>query len=485
VALKAFLDAEEACCRTNEVFRKWHEGVYSFKPHIAAVYHRAMVKIARVLGDPPQIDDLRFRFGKGANRSVAKHRASVVEKLQACITCSEELFPYHNQVLNCMEAYRDFHKDLRSTPSHVPVRLSTGMLSFVPKSWKTDRAIDVPPSLNGLLQLGLADYIVGKMKAVGLRIDDQTVNQSFARLGSLTGEYATIDLTSASDMISRELVRSLLSFDWCELLFPATVQKTIVSGKEFLQQKFASMGNGFTFPMETLIFWALASSVKDDGWASVYGDDIVVKTEDYAAVIEILEHAGFVPNRSKSFGSGPFRESCGKDFLRGTQIRPVYQKELISCAELFRLHNFFYRKQWSDVCTWIEAYVPEHLRLRGPDGYGDGHLLGRWKPYRKASHRKRGFGGALFDTFVMRGRFDKRRLRPGDRILPGYSIYVRNDGDDVLPVTSKGRFWRYLLGYKYAAEPLLQQDGVKTPTYPGKDGYKRICVYTFALTGDS
>lgn len=493
-ALKAFHDAEEACRKTNELFEKWHEGLVSFKPHLCAVYHRAQRKIARVLGTPPRLCDLRFRFGKGANRSVAKQRASVVEKLQARITCSEELYPYANRILDELESWREFHRDIRLAPFRVKVELSTGRVSFVLKSWKTHRAVDVPPSLNGLVQLAIGDDITRRMARFGLRIDDQTVNQSWAMRGSLTGEIATIDLTSASDMQAKMLVRSLFSFDWCLLLFPAAVSKTVVSGKVIEQQKFASMGNGFTFPIETLVFWALASSVKDEGWASVYGDDIVVRTEDYAAVIEVLEHAGFVPNKAKSFGSGDFRESCGKDFFRGMQIRPVYQKNLISCAELFRLHNFFYRKQWFDVCEYIKRDIPDALRIYGPDGYGDGHLLGGWKPYRKKSYTDRGFGGALFDTFILKGRFDKRRLRPGDRVLPAYSVYIREDGDTVLPSTdsvglSNERFAlktrRYdSFQFRYPPEPLREENGVKAPSFPGVAGYKRICIYTFAVTGD-
>jgi hypothetical protein len=119
-----------------------------------------------------------------------------------------------------------------------------------------------------------------------------------------------------------------------------------VAGREneqaFTPVMYATMGNATTFPVETLVFWALAHAVRlsSDGigytnslfpeWedrkaVSVFGDDCIVPTHLAPAYIEACEVVGFEINEAKSFySSGPgFRESCGGDFLRGENVRPV------------------------------------------------------------------------------------------------------------------------------------------------------------------
>ena len=89
------------------------------------------------------------------------------------------------------------------------------------------------------------------------------------------------------------------------------------------------MGNGFTFPLETLIFWALTASAceGDVDSVSVYGDDIICPRERADDVIDTLTMCGFKINLEKSFVEGPFRESCGCDYYKGIDIRPFYKKE--------------------------------------------------------------------------------------------------------------------------------------------------------------
>ena len=71
------------------------------------------------------------------------------------------------------------------------------------------------------------------------------------------------------------------------------------------------MGNGFTFELETLLFYALTMAVCGKGnfvRVSVYGDDIICPTEHAQAVTSILVEAGFQLNLGKSFSSGPFQK---------------------------------------------------------------------------------------------------------------------------------------------------------------------------------
>jgi hypothetical protein len=99
------------------------------------------------------------------------------------------------------------------------------------------------------------------------------------------------------------------------------------------------MGNGFTFELESLIFWALtratfeASVIKDRGdrrLCAVYGDDIICPQEMAWYLTTVLNYCGFSVNLDKSFYEGNFFESCGKHFFYGVDVTPVYQKERIT-----------------------------------------------------------------------------------------------------------------------------------------------------------
>jgi hypothetical protein len=95
------------------------------------------------------------------------------------------------------------------------------------------------------------------------------------------------------------------------------------------------MGSALTFPIEAIVFTTIAlmgvwSSEGQrptlrtaKGRVSVYGDDIIIPVDATADVIGTLELFGFKVNRSKSFWSGYFRESCGKEYYRGHDVSVV------------------------------------------------------------------------------------------------------------------------------------------------------------------
>ena len=130
------------------------------------------------------------------------------------------------------------------------------------------------------------------------------------------------------------------------------------------------MGNGFTFEVESLIFWALTESVVDflelsDRRVGVYGDDIVVSTEAVTLLREVLSFAGFTFNEGKSFWSGNFRESCGKHYFSGTDVTPFYiRKGVDSCERIIWLANSI------RVAAW---------RLLGSNYGLDGRLESAWR----------------------------------------------------------------------------------------------------------
>jgi hypothetical protein len=154
-------------------------------------------------------------------------------------------------------------------------------------------------------------------------------------------------------------------------------------------QKFSSMGNGFTFELESLIFWAAAEAVKDylgyhGSKISVFGDDVILPNGCYEVFSSFAMFLGFKVNSKKSFSSGYFRESCGSHWFDGVDCKPIFLKEKLQDVQaIYKLannvRNLAHRGRHYDGCDgrfrycWSHLYqrVPKPLRLRVPNGIGD------------------------------------------------------------------------------------------------------------------
>ena len=213
---------------------------------------------------------------------------------------------------------------------------------LVPKDAFKDRSICAEPTLNIFLQKGVGAVLREKLRSVGCDLNDQTRNQRLARAAFKRG-LATLDLESASDTLSIETVHLLLPPEWAELLSALRTPCTILpDGSIRRNEKFSSMGNGFTFELESLIFFAIASECSEI--ASVYGDDIIVAACDSEKTIQALEFFGFKVNSRKTHISGQYYESCGEHYFSGRRITPVYQKSVATNeVELVRFHNRLHR----------------------------------------------------------------------------------------------------------------------------------------------
>jgi hypothetical protein len=312
----------------------------------------------------------------------------------------------------------------------VPGSLVTpGKLNFVPKTYKTHRPIVVEPLLNGLAQKGIGKFLKERAMRFGLNLRDQTINKSLAFEGSMTNNLATIDLSSASDCISISVVFDLLPLPWAEFL--STYRTGCVSDrdKNYSMEKFSSMGNGFTFELESIIFYSLAFGCcqfldLDYRKVSTFGDDIIIPTEAYELLALALEYCGFIINHEKSFASGPFRESCGADWLNGMDIRPFYLKERVNNLYLYTFHNWAIRNCEREIADLILSWTNPAWRLYGPDGFGDGHLIGTHSLRLSRKYRRSGWCGGFFDTYTLKKNYF-RKLLPGDWLVPVYSVYTR------------------------------------------------------------
>jgi len=232
-------------------------------------------------------------------------------------------------------------------------------LTFAKKNYDISRVINTEASLEMLYQLALGDQIESVLKrAYNIDLSKQpTINRFLARLGSVYGSHATIDLKSASDLNACALIKWLLPRQAYAAL--DTVRAKCIElpdGQRVDLAVFSTMGNGFTFPLQTLIFAAIVEAcyiamrlpVDNTGMVpafSVFGDDIICVESAFNLVCNVLEFAGHTVNRSKSYNSGFFRESCGKDFFKGHDIRGIYIKKCYHETHYYSIFNRLAR--WS------------------------------------------------------------------------------------------------------------------------------------------
>jgi hypothetical protein len=264
------------------------------------------------------------------------------------------------------------------------------------------------------------------------------------------------------------LVWDQLPYDWACLLDLFRTPVVAYKGENYLLEKFSSMGNAYTFELESLLYYSLTLSVcqylkisSQD--VSVYGDDIICPVEAYDLLQRVLNACGFLFNENKSFASGPFRESCGADFLDGFDIRPWYLKTLISDRILYSMHNYFLRHGESQLADVALSFTHPPERLFGPDGYGDGHLLGNHALRSSRKNKRLGYCGGVFDSYTL-GPKHYFRLFPGDYVYPCYSIYVS-------PVIDSLDRTLYGLGTSDEDDMFIVR---------GTRGYKKLSIYTLA-----
>lgn len=262
----------------------------------------------------------------------------------------------------------------------------------VPKTVSIGRAICIEPSLNMFFQKGtqfLLELVLHAKWGIDLS-DQQTINSELARIGSVTGRFGTLDLTSASDTISSKMLRWALPRGVFDILSVMRTPKCNIEGEEVDLHLFSSMGNAFTFPLQTMLFLACVeavyncrgislqkrrtiNTVRDGklqrvrtlGNFAVNGDDIIVVADAYNDVCRLLKLLGFIPNLAKSFNTGYFRESCGADWYQGQGVRGVYCKTLKTQQDFTSLIN-----------RLVEWSVEHDISLKNTLRYLKGHLTG-------------------------------------------------------------------------------------------------------------
>lgn len=326
-------------------------------------------------------------------------------------------------------------------------RTSGSKMSFVPKENDIDRIVCIEPSLNMLFQLGMASVLEDRLRSyfgIDLALQPDN-NRELARQGSLKGTFCTIDLSSASDCISRKLVDHLLPkevVDWLNILRSDRVSVPEFGAVHDLHMV-STMGNGFTFPLQTILFSAIVKAVylqnekmirnpgrKLPGRASlslgnwgVFGDDIIVESDCSRRVLHALRLFGFFPNPKKTFTEGPFRESCGSDWFNGEPVRAAYIKSLSTVQDRFIAINQL--NAWTaktgialplSVNYLLESVPPWLVPLHEPDFAGirvpSDFLSGKNRSYK------------CFEVRAVKKKMDRTRMRARGEVYNSYGLYI-------------------------------------------------------------
>lgn len=223
---------------------------------------------------------------------------------------------------------------------------------LVPKDSRGPRVISCEPAEHMYIQQGIMGVMYEHLETRSVtrgfvNFTDQSLNRELAHLASMSGKLATIDLKDASDRVSLQLVRRVFPDSWFECLMACRTPATeLPDGRVVELRKFAPMGSSVCFPVEALVFWASAVATQIERGlqpeAYVYGDDIIVPSDTAHDVIRDLEGIGLKVNVSKSYVTGPFRESCGGDYYLGSDVTPVRLKKWFgsSVLELVRAADF-------------------------------------------------------------------------------------------------------------------------------------------------
>lgn len=378
-------------------------------------------------------------WGPGATATLTSRESTLDKKiLERRLSVTRHALPYALAYLrydtSWVSARLGFPAEVCSLlPSSFAV-IDYDRFTTVPKNWKTRRSIAIQPGLNIFLQKGVGSVIRKRLQRDGIDLDDQSRNQMLAKRSFSEG-YATIDLAKASDTVSSELVRLLLPPSWFTVMDDLRTRYTKIGDHKHYLHKFSAMGNGYTFELESLIFYALLWAVirqEGNDWSTeiaVYGDDLIVANQHYERVVQVLNYCGFTVNDQKSFKDGPFYESCGKHYFQGSDVTPIYQKKRVNCLpEAIRACNRLFR--------WAHYY----------DNCLDSIIRSAWDISVSYADRFMGFA-----------------LRKKLKVLPRMPYFV--EGDDAI-------LWPVLDGFKRNIHGQLRFKGLSfSPKKTAADNY--------------
>lgn len=289
---------------------------------------RALIRALFAVG--PDLSDLRPQHGPGA---VANSDGVVGKrKLDRCYTSLERYF----RPIPTFFSLANAAVNPQSITNRFVCEYGLSRTTFVEKDSSGPRTIGLEQAEYMWCQQALKRVLYAHIENSPftrghVNFTDQSINQ---KLTALWADYDTLDMSKASDRNSLALVKYL--FSGTKILpyllacrSPGTV---LPNGRILWFKKFAPMGSAVCFPIEALVFWALAiSSLHHQGvplsvarrQVYVYGDDLIVPHGFFTQLDLDFRSVGLKFNESKCCVYGKFRESCGMDSYDGHNVTPI------------------------------------------------------------------------------------------------------------------------------------------------------------------
>lgn len=199
-AISRFHVAENLCQETNFRLSRIRDTTKICGLGARQIQYLVSRKIAGILGDFSWDEVVRRTgFGPGSCVGLPRRKATNKNKwgcleptvTKGCLVSVEPLYKW-------LDLWGSYQVSGNGAPCVVP----GNKIVTVPKSSKTERVIAVEPLINGFIQKGLGRCIRSRLMKRGVNLLDQTINQHYAREGSLHGVLATLDLEMASDTLA-------------------------------------------------------------------------------------------------------------------------------------------------------------------------------------------------------------------------------------------------------------------------------------------
>lgn len=333
--LVGFTSRLEGLCDDSAAIDSWKLRVSNSRARVrdSLVLEQARTLVRSLLGNPPSIWDLLPRHGSGAVATGEKDWSkwsfsTTYRQLEVLVGGS----PTRPTPLSADLFYGNESIWAASRQACVIEKHPIAKVVAVPKDLVKPRIISEEPLSMMFLQQGLMHWLYRRIERCteAINFSDQTVNALTCREA---GAWASLDLSDASDSVSRTIVRQLMPSDWWRLLsalrshFARTPDGDLVPLRAF-----APMGNALCFPIEAVVFFATVSAYLRVHWGIsdvyVYGDDILVPVAYAEEVLSFLVEIGMKPNIHKCCYRASFRESCGAEWFKGVDITVVRPRSL-------------------------------------------------------------------------------------------------------------------------------------------------------------
>jgi hypothetical protein len=215
----------------------------------------------------------------------------------------------------------------------------------VPKQLTSLRTVCPEDSWHARVQGALSKCVRRKWENLGLDklfcYKYQERSRAAAALGAKAGQFATIDSTAASDTVFRDWIREI---DHPSLNYLLEYMPTHVKwgSTMYPMEMFGTMGSPLTFDVEMIIFYIdcrlsellchfgdTEDTAKLPAWhyidvIFIVGDDLSVPNCWAETLLDVMVALHRIPNREKTYHSGPYRESCGAEYLGNLDVSGIY-----------------------------------------------------------------------------------------------------------------------------------------------------------------